>query len=190
MKWNLKQNSLFAILLRAPWWYSFGIAAALSLIASALLPSNLKLGGALGSFPFVVIGVMAWRRQAKEPSAADVTRTVEQLNTLDWTRLSPLLEQALALQGYTVSRCLHNQADFELTKDGSKALLLARRFKSAQTGTEPLVALRRAADEAEAGQAIVVSIGALSEKAQRFANTNRIQVWGAKDLAALKMLKR
>lgn len=188
MKWNLKHNSLFAILLRSPWWYSFGIAVVLSLIAAAMLPRDLKIAGALGSFPFVVIGFMALRRQLKAPSTAQVERTLQTLQTLDWTRLAPRLEQALQQQGYAVTRCTHGHADFELQKDGTKALLLARRFKSAQTGTEPLVALRHAADEAEAGQAIVVSIGALSDKAQRFANTNRVQVWTAKDLAVLKVL--
>ncbi|MEN9329226.1 MAG: hypothetical protein RLZZ484_414, partial [Pseudomonadota bacterium] len=38
MKWKMSDRSLFAVLLRSPWWVSFVLAAALALAASALLP--------------------------------------------------------------------------------------------------------------------------------------------------------
>lgn len=185
MKWNLKEKSLFAILLRSPWWYSFAIAAALSLIASALLPSDLKLGGALGSFPFVVIGIMAFRRQRRLPNAAAVEATLQHLQALDWTRLAPQLERALVRQGYRVEPSPQTAADFQMDQGGKTTLLLARRFKSAQTGVEPLEALREAADQSGAQQLVLVALGSLSQKAQRYAQRHNIQVWGVKDLAAL-----
>jgi restriction system protein len=38
MKLKMSKNSLFAILLRSPWWMSFGLVAAIALAARALLP--------------------------------------------------------------------------------------------------------------------------------------------------------
>lgn len=184
MKWNLKENSLFAILLRSPWWYSFAIAIALSLIASALLPSNLKLGGALGSFPFVVLGFIALRRQLRLPKAAAVEATLQHLQTLDWSRLAPQLRHALTQQGYHVEASENPAADFALVQGGRVSLLLARRFKSAQTGVEPLQALREAADQAGAQQIVMIALGGLSQKAQRYAQQHKLQIWDAKDLAA------
>ena len=59
MKWKMSDRSLFAILLRSPWWMSFLLVAAISLASSALLPTEYKVVGALCSLPFAVIGAMA-----------------------------------------------------------------------------------------------------------------------------------
>ncbi len=189
MKWKPRKNSLFAILLRSPWWYSFALALLVSLVAIALFPVNLRAAGVLGSFPFVVIGVLAMRRQWKQPSAAMVERTSQGLQALDWARLSPLLQQALGRQGYVVEASPRAEADFELYKDGRKGLLLARRFKSTQTGIEPLSALRQAADEVGLDDVIFVALGELSDKAQHFATNNRVIVWRAPELTALKLIQ-
>lgn len=189
MKWTPRKNSLFAILLRSPWWYSFALALLVTLAAIALFPSNLKAAGALGSLPFVVIGVLALRRQLKQPSTAMVERTVQGLQALDWTRLAPLLQQTLRQQGYVVETSRRAEADFELLKDGRKALLLARRFKSTQTGIEPLSALRQTADELGLQDAIFVAMGELSDKAQNFATNKQVHIWRAPELAALKLIQ-
>ena len=185
MKFNFKENSLFAILLRSPWWYSFAIAMVLSLIASAMLPSNLKIAGAFGSFPFVIIGVMAFRRQARLPKAATVQLTLEHLQRVDWARLAPQLQNALTQHGYRVEPSPHPGADFMLHKDGHSTLLLARRFKSAQTGVEPLQALQDAAQQAGISKTAVLTVGGLSQKAAQFATRQGTQIWQAKDVAAM-----
>jgi len=64
--------------------------------------------------------------------------------------------------------------------------MVARRWKSAHTGIEALRALRTAADEADAQDAFYVCLGDLSEPALRFAASNRVQVWGATELSAIK----
>ena len=56
MKFKMAEKSLFAILLRSPWWISFGIALGFGLAAKALLPAEYVVFGALGGFPFVVVG--------------------------------------------------------------------------------------------------------------------------------------
>ena len=59
MKFQMAKNSMFAVLLRSPWWISIGIAVAVGLVAAALLPAQFKGAGALSGLPFAVIGVLA-----------------------------------------------------------------------------------------------------------------------------------
>ena len=74
MNWTLNDNSLFAILLRSPWWISVAIGAALGAVAIALLPEAYRIGGALAGFPFLVIGwIAAWRMTETSRDALIVT---------------------------------------------------------------------------------------------------------------------
>jgi restriction system protein len=50
MKWKMSDRSMFAVLLRSPWWVSFIVVAAISLASSALLLNEYKLMDALCSF--------------------------------------------------------------------------------------------------------------------------------------------
>ncbi|MBN8509743.1 MAG: restriction endonuclease, partial [Burkholderiales bacterium] len=69
MKLRMAENSLFAILLRSPWWVSLAIAAALALLARLLLPERFVAVGAFGAgFPFVVIAAIAAWRRLRAPS--------------------------------------------------------------------------------------------------------------------------
>jgi restriction system protein len=52
MKLKMSEKSLFATLLRAPWWVSFAVMLALALVAGAFLPDAYKTAGMLGTFPF------------------------------------------------------------------------------------------------------------------------------------------
>ena len=63
MKFKMAKNSLFAVLLRSPWWYSALIVLGLAIAARALLPEPYVVAGIMGTFPFVVIAVMSARRQ-------------------------------------------------------------------------------------------------------------------------------
>ena len=73
----MAENSLFAVLLRSPWWISVAIAAVLALLAGALLPAQYRLVGVVSALPFVVIGAMAARRPWRLPSAAQVSQTLQ-----------------------------------------------------------------------------------------------------------------
>jgi restriction system protein len=46
MKFKMSEKSLFAILLRSPWWVSFLIGALLVLLTRVFLPENLRVGRA------------------------------------------------------------------------------------------------------------------------------------------------
>jgi restriction system protein len=179
----MAKNSLFATLLRSPWWVSMAIAAALALLAGALLPADYRAAGALSTLPFVVIGAMAARRQWRLPSAARVAQTLEAVGTMAWPAFAKLLEEAFARDGYTVQRGIAGSVDFELERQGRKMLVCARRWKSARTGLDALRALQAARDAADAPDALYIGLGELTDNARPFAAEHRIAIWQATELA-------
>ena len=65
MKFRMAERSLFAILLRSPWWISLAVAGAFVAAARALLPAEYFVVGALGAMPwsaFAAAIVDAFRR--------------------------------------------------------------------------------------------------------------------------------
>lgn len=182
MKLQMAQNSLFAILLRSPWWISLAIAAALSTVAWVLLPTDWRIAGALSSFPFVVIAGMAAWRQRHAPSAARVEQTVAAVSAAGWPAFADVLEQAFRRDGHAVQR-RGGAADFTLERKGRTMLVSARRWKAARTGLEPLRDLQAARDAAEAPDALYIGLGELSDNARAYAAEHRIAVWQAAELA-------
>jgi restriction system protein len=183
MRWKMAEQSLFAILLRSPWWISVAIALAMGLVGAALLPEAYRLIGALSGLPFGVIGVIAARRQWQLPSAARVAETRQALATMAWPAFADLLEQAFRRDGYTVQRGQTAGVDFELARQGRRMLVSARRWKSARTGQDALRALQAARDAAEAPDALYIGLGELSDNARPFAAQHGIAVWQAPELA-------
>jgi restriction system protein len=183
VKFKMPRNSLFAVLLRAPWWVSLAIAAVLSLVLAALLPDAYRVVGALSTFPFVVIGALAAWRQAQLPSAAEVARTQETVTAMTWAAFSARLEEAFRQDGFEVQPGKTAPVDFELARGGRRMLVSARRWKSAQTGVEPLRALQAARRTADASDALLICMGGLTDTARPYATEQSIQVWQAAELA-------
>ncbi|MBL8341120.1 MAG: restriction endonuclease [Rubrivivax sp.] len=178
----MAKNSLFAILLRSPWWVSVAIALVLALLSGALLPADYRLVGALSGLPFVVIGALAARRQWQLPGAARVAATEAAVAAMTWPVFSGLLEQAFVRDGYTVQRG-KGAADFELERAGRKMVVSARRWKTARTGLDALRPLPQARDAAEAPDALYIGLGEFTDQARAFATEHRIAVWQAAELA-------
>ncbi len=103
MKWQMNENSLFAILLRSSWWISFAIAAALTAVAVALLPEPYRLFGAVTGLPFFVIGCIAAWRQFQAPSTARIERTLAAVRAMSWVEFSRAIEEAYRRDGYDVT---------------------------------------------------------------------------------------
>ena len=179
----MAKNSLFAIMLRSPWWVSLGIALLLGLLSFALLPERFRVVGAMSGLPFAVIGVIAARRQWRQPSAARVAQTQQALAAMAWPAFAVLLEQAFQRGGYTVQRGTTAGVDFELERQGRRMLVSARRWKSARTGLEFLRALQAAREASGAPDALYIGLGPLSDNARPFAAEHRIAVWQAAELA-------
>ena len=182
-KFQMAKNSLFAVLLRSPWWVSLAIAVVLGAVAAALLPAEYRGAALLSGFPFAVIAAIAAWRQARVPSAARVEATRQAVSAMAWPAFSRLLEDAFKLDGYTVQRGSGDAVDFVLERQGRRMLVSARRWKSARTGLEALRALQAAREAAEAQDALLVGLGDLTDTARPFAAEHRIKVWQASEIA-------
>ncbi len=185
MKLKMAENSLFAILLRSSWWWSFGIAVAVVAIARLALPAEFVPYGAAGALPFVVIGAIAAWKQLRTPSAASVDDTLRAVGTMSWNEFSSALESGFRRDGYAVTRLPGPAADFEVTKGGRTTLVSCKRWKVARTGVEPLRELHTARQASDAQQCIYVAAGEVSDNARKFAAANGIQLLQGVDLARL-----
>lgn len=185
MKLKMAEKSLFAILLRSPWWVSFCLVAAFGLGSKALLPDPYVVYGALGGFPFAVIGIIAAWQQLRAPSPESVALALENAASMSWRDFSDALERGLKRQAYTVSRLKSGVADFKLEKGGRTTLVSAKRWKAANQGVEPLRELVAAKDAQEAQHCTHVSLVPLTDNAVKFARANQIQLVHGAELAKL-----
>ena len=179
----MAENSLFAILMRSPWWISLVIAAVLGGLGAALLPEPYKVGGALSGAPFIVIAALAARRQWHLPSAARVTQTQAAVSAMGWPQFAQLLQQAFERDGYSVQRGKAAPVDFELARAGRRTLVSARRWKSARTGLDALRLLQTARETDDASEALHVGLGELSDNARAFATQHGMKIWQTAELA-------
>lgn len=185
MKLRMSEKSLFAVLLRSPWWISGLIAVLLGAVAAALLPAEFKGAGALSGLPFLVISAMAAWRQWRLPSSARVAATSQAVSVMAWPQFAGLLAQAFERDGYSVQRSQSEAFDFRLERQGRSTLVAARRWKSNRTGLETLKALQAARASADAADALLISLGDLSDNARPYAKAQAITLWQAQDLARL-----
>ena len=186
MRFKMSERSLFAVLLRSPWWVSFLAALAVALVARLLLPEHLFLFGAVGGFPFLVVGCVAAWRQWHAPSQAQVDETLAKVQAMSWREFSTLLAEAFQLDGYLVKPLPGPAADLAVAKVGSHALVSGRRWKAAHQGIEPLRELVAAVQaHGEARQAVFVTAGALSDNALDYARSNGVQVLSGPALVQL-----
>ena len=183
MKFKMAPNSLFAVLLRSPWWISLAIGVVLGGVAMAVLPVAYRAVGAVSGFPFIVIAAMAAWRGRDKPSAALIEHSAKALAAMGWPAFANALEAAFKRDGFTVQRVEGKAYDFDIERAGRRMLVAARRWKSAHSGLEPLRALQAAREASEAPDALLIALGELSEPAAKLAATQRIAVWRAPELA-------
>jgi restriction system protein len=185
----MSENSLFAYLLRSPWWISLAVAAALVLAARFVLPDEYVFYALSFAIPFVIIAAMSAWKQRDVPSEARVASTLEAVTAMSWRDFSALMEQALQRDGHLVTRCT-GAADFVLVKEGRTVLLSCKRWKAASHGLEALRELDSARREQDAREAIYVATGKVSDNALRFAAANRIKLMQGPELTRLLRLPR
>ena len=182
MKLRMHENSLFAVLLRSPWWVSLLAALAVfGLVRLVLAP----VYAAFAALPLLVVALVAGWRQLRAPSAERIAESVDRLRSMNWDEFSALIEEGFRREGYAVERLGGAQADFALTKAGRTSLVACKRWKAARTGVEPLRELQAAGEAREAGESLYVLTGELSEQARRFAAQHRIRLVEGAELARL-----
>jgi restriction system protein len=185
MKFKMSENSLFATLLRAPWWVSFVVMLAVALAAGALLPDDYKTAGMLGAFPFLVIGVVAAWRQRNALSPARIDELTAQARAMGWREFSAVVETALRRQGFEVRQRSSGPADFEIEKNGRITLVSAKRWKAASMGAETLRELLATVESQGAFSCSCMSLGVFSPAAVALARQHPIQLLGAVEIAQL-----
>ena len=184
---KMHENSMFAVLLRSPWWISFavaGITIALSRLVIVKFEFH-ELYSVFVALPFLVIGCVAAWRQLRAPSAERVAATLESLRALSWNEFSAALEEAFRRDGYSVSRLNIDGADLELTKSGRVSLVGGKRWKVARAGVEPLRELDAARQAREAHDCIYVAAGEITANASAFAAEKNIRLLRDAELAKL-----
>ena len=184
MKFKMAPNSVFAILLRKPWWISFLVAGAFTLVAFALLPEDLRVVGALGALPFFVIGIIAFKRQWDAPSARQVEAITQAVAAMGWAEFSRALVQAYEREGYAVTR-VEGGGDLLLERAGGKTLVAARRWKAARHGEDGVQALVDAARAQEAASCVYLALGELSPNARKRVREHGVRWVQGPDLAQL-----
>ena len=180
MKFKMAPNSLFAILMRNPWWISLLIVIVFSLLCLAILPKNMVIFGIMGTFPFFVTGIVAFKRQWGVPSPAKQQAELDRLSALSWRDFSAELEAKFVKQGFEVTRLdaksSTGAADFKLEKGGHVTLVSAKRYKAATHGLEALQALVTQQEAQGADRAMYVCLGGLTEQAGKFARERGVEV--------------
>ena len=175
------------MLLRSPWWISFAVAAAISAAGMALLPTEFRWAGPLGSLSFVVVGSMAAWRQFKAPSSAHVVTTLEQIAAMSWHDFSAAVVLAYSREGFEVQRLSGlkgTSADFELhDKLGRITLVSAKRWKAARQGLEVLQGLTAAGLARQADSRIFITLGGVTEQARQYATAQQIRLIQGAELA-------
>jgi restriction system protein len=186
----MAQNSLFAILLRSPWWISIGVAAGIALVSKAALPEKYVVYGVISGWPFLGIGMIAAWKQLRAPSATRVIDTLDKISVMSWRDFSGVVEEAFRQDGYSVSRLGGPEADFVISKAGKTALVSCKRWKAASNGIEPLRELHAAMEHQEAHEGIYLTAGAVSDNARRFAIDKKVQVVQGPELARMLLAMR
>ncbi len=184
MKFKMAPNSLFAILLRSPWWISIGIAVVFAAASRALLPADYWVFGAMGGFPFLGIGLYACWQQMQAPSSKRMAAILQAVSAMGWREFADALEQGFTAQGYSVKR-IDGSADFAIQREGRTTLVAAKRWKAARVGEEMLQALHSAMAAQDASACQYVTLGEPSANALRFARQHNVQLVQADALALL-----
>lgn len=189
MKLKMSENSLFAILLRSPWWISLLVVAGFTLLSFALLPKPYVGLGVMGGLPFLVIGILAARKQWRAPSQVRVTETLTRAGAMSWRDFSAWIETTYQQQGHTVTRLNSPAADFKVVKGGRATLVSCKRWKAANQGVEALRDLVAAKEAQEAQQCTYLSLAPVSDTARRFAKAQGVSLLSGEALGRFLLEK-
>ena len=181
----MHENSLFAILIRSPWWLSIGIGAAIIGIEQAVFGGKYAFFSVFAAFPFVIIATVSVYRQAKTPGAQQLEEVEAWARSVGARKVAAALMAAYRESGYEVTPLNGKAADFQLEKSGRTQLVCCKRIKAASSGPEPLRSLAAAGANRETSGTLYFTLGELSAEARKFADAERIEILGLQELVGL-----
>ena len=180
----LNKNSLFAVLLRSPWWVSMPVAAGIFALAKSLL-----LRGPCALRDLRRAAVPRHRLRGRLEAAARPQRGAHRRHARIAARacpgrnFPPRSKTAFRRDGYAVSRLNIAGADLELTKSGRVSLVACKRWKVARAGVEPLRELDAAREAREAHEGIYVAAGDITDNARAYAAERKFRLLHGAELA-------
>lgn len=187
VKLKLAPNSLFAILLRSPWWWSLLVFAAIVGLCAAMLPPAYQALGPMAGFPFLVVCAIAAKRQWQAPKTTHIQSTLDAALACTWPAFEQQLSARWTQAGFEVHRITnqHQQhADLRLHQGSQCTLVSARRWKALNHGIQPLRDLHACMLRGSATQGIYIAAqGTVSDAAQTFAQTHSIRILQSTALA-------
>ena len=175
-------NSLFAILVRAPFWVSLLLAIGTYVVAQRFVPPLYAIATTL---PWLGTAAFAGWRQFKTPSASRVATTLEQLGAMSWPQFSAVMSEIFRGEGYSVSVKEDGVVSLVLDRTGYTTLVGCRRWKVKETGIVPLRELADAAAVRGARDCIYVTTGTFTDTAQAFARQQKVRLLQGVELARL-----
>jgi len=181
---KMSDKSLFAVLLRSPWWISIVVAVVVGVGCYHLFPAKYAAVGAVSGLPFAFIGLLAAWRQLQAPSPKRIEATLGAIAAMSARDFADKLATAYGKDGHEVERGT-GAADLILRKGGRTTLVSCKRWKAAAHGLEPLRELATAVDAKEASLGVYVALNAPSDAARQFAAKNSVRILQGNDLALL-----
>ena len=175
-------NSLFAILVRSPFWVSLLLAIGTYFVAQHFVPPLFAIATTL---PWLGTSAFAGWRQFKTPSPTRVAKTLEQLGAMTWPQFSAVMSEIFRSEGYSVSAKDDGVVSLVLEKTGYTTLAACRRWKVSETGIVPLRELADAAAARGARDCIYVTTGIFTATAQAFARQQKLRLLQGTELAQL-----
>lgn len=175
MAFKMADGSLFSILLRSPWWYSFFIAGFFLAVGSAVARGQYLIFGITAALPFLAISGFAGFRQLRRPSKKRVLEVVQIARKMRSRELAEKIAAAYVSERFRMAPFKGDAADLEITRGSRTILLCAKRFKAATTGIEQLKQFVDAGRSADATGYLYVTLGDISEHARAYASKNNIE---------------
>jgi len=182
VKFRISENSLYAVLMRSPFWVSFAVGAAVFAVVRLFME---PVYAAFGASPFFAIGVFAAWRQLRALSPEEAARRLDALRGMSWENFAFVLEEAWRRQGYRVEPFAGAGADYVLARAERRTLVACKRWKAARTGAEPLRELAAAAGASGAAESLYFAVGEVTDSARKFAENHNIRLMQGPDLAKL-----
>lgn len=184
MAFKMAKNSLFAVLLRSPWWYSVLIGLVLIAISSVIAGGQYVALGVFSALPFFGIAGFNGYKQSQLPSQKRIQDVDQQARKMSSGQIAAKIAESYVEARYDSVVVKGHAADLELTRGNRTILLSSKRFKVANTGIEPLKQLVAAGENSEATGYLYVALGEISATARDYAKRNNIELIEADSLAA------
>lgn len=184
MAFKMAQGSLFAVLLRSPWWYSVLIALAFIAVSLVILDGQYVILGIFGALPFFGIAGFTGYKQSQQPSQERILEVAQLAKKMPAAQIAEKIAQSYIDVRYDSEAFIGSAADLVLTRGNRTFLLCSKRLKVANTGIEPLKQLVAAGKNAEATGYLYVALGEISATARDYAKQNDIEIIQAIKLAA------